>query len=57
MVVPGPNIVVDELISAWEGNDGNFHIDGMPHVTKIPRKSKGSELSTNALQTVKPKSC
>ena len=38
---PSWSICVDESISAWRGKDGNYCSDGMPHVTKIARKSKG----------------
>ena len=28
-------------MSSWRGKDGDFCSDGMPHVTRIERKSKG----------------
>lgn len=40
-VVPGPTIVVDELMSMWYGRDGEYSTEGLPHVTKIKRKPRG----------------
>jgi hypothetical protein len=38
---PGRNIVVDEVMSAWKGQEGKYAASGAPHVTKIARKPEG----------------
>ncbi len=38
LIRPGLYIVVDEIMSGWEGKELKYHPDGCPHVTKIPRK-------------------
>lgn len=38
-VSPGDKLVVDESGSQWTGL-GDFHPNGMPHLTKMPRKPK-----------------
>jgi hypothetical protein len=40
-VLPGNMLVVDECMSAWRGRSGKYCVEGMPHVTKIPRKPEG----------------
>ncbi len=40
-MIPGVHVVVDESFSMWEGKDGRFRVDGLPHVSKIPRKPRG----------------
>ena len=32
------HLTYDESGSKWRGKNGHFHIDGLPHVTKCPRK-------------------
>jgi hypothetical protein len=32
------HLTFDESGSKWRGKNGHFHIDGLPHVTKCPRK-------------------
>ncbi len=34
-------------MSAWRGKDGAWHVDGLPHVTKIKAKPKGVGLMLN----------
>ena len=40
-ITPGYHLTVDECMSAWNGSDGKYRHDGMPHKTKIPRKPEG----------------
>ena len=40
-IFPGWQLCVDESVSSWQGKDGDFCSDGMPHVTSIERKPKG----------------
>ena len=35
------HLAVDECMSAWNGSDGKYRHDGMPHKTKIPWKPQG----------------
>ena len=37
----GHHLTVDECMSAWNGSDGKYRHDGMPHKTKIPWKPQG----------------
>lgn len=37
----GNKITIDEAMCEWEGADLKYTAEGMPHVTKIPRKPKG----------------
>ena len=39
--IPGCHIVVDECMSSWNGADGEFVAEAMPHKTKVARKSEG----------------
>ena len=39
--IPGCHIVVDECMSSWNGADGEFVAEGMPHKTKVARKPEG----------------
>ena len=32
------HLTFDESGSKWRGKNGHYHIDGLPHVTKCPRK-------------------
>jgi hypothetical protein len=45
-ISPGKHLLVDELMSFWLGLEKSYHLKGMPHVTKIPRKprSRGVEV-------------
>ena len=38
VVTPGDALVVDESMSGWQGAEGDWVVDGLPHVTKIIRK-------------------
>jgi hypothetical protein len=38
MFIPGPVLTVDELMSQWTGDEGDYSVTGMPHVTKEIRK-------------------
>jgi len=40
-VIPGAVMTVDESMSMWLGQDGDWTVEGMPHVTKIIRKPRG----------------
>ena len=40
-IEPGPHIVVDEVMSKWQGADANWVAEGLPHVTKLQRKPEG----------------
>ena len=40
-VTPGRVITVDEVMSMWLGLDGQYAVEGLPHVTKIQRKPRG----------------
>ena len=33
--------MVDEVMSAWKGQEGKYSAHGAPHVTKIARKPEG----------------
>ncbi len=48
VVQPGTYLTVDESMCQWEGANGRFNHEGMPHVTKIKSKPKpiGAELKT-----------
>ena len=49
-VTPGHHLTVDECMSAWNGSDGKYRHDGMPHKTKIPRKV-GAEMKSLCCRT------
>jgi hypothetical protein len=38
---PGRVLTVDEVMSMWYGLDGDYAVEGLPHVTKIARKPRG----------------
>ena len=40
-MVPGQHVVVDECMSSWTGSEAEYVAEGMPHKTKIVRKSEG----------------
>jgi hypothetical protein len=40
-VTPGRVLTVDEVMSMWLGLDGEYAVEGLPHVTKIQRKPRG----------------
>jgi hypothetical protein len=40
-ITPGRCITVDEVMSMWLGLDGDYAVEGLPHVTKIQRKPRG----------------
>ena len=42
--------VLDEVMSMWLGLDGDYAVEGLPHVTKIARKPRGigAELKASA---------
>ena len=42
-------MVVDEIMSAWRGAEGEYSADGLPHVTKIARKPEGVGAEMKAL--------
>ncbi|KAJ8566255.1 hypothetical protein ON010_g6869 [Phytophthora cinnamomi] len=42
VVSPGEIFCVDECMSSWQGNEGKYCHDGMPHKTKFPRKPEGA---------------
>eukprot|EP00731_Ephydatia_muelleri_P015871 Em0009g295a len=39
--IPSCHIVVDECMSSWNGADGEFVAEEMPHKTKVARKPEG----------------
>jgi len=51
--VSGELLVVDECMSAWHGRQGKYCHEGIPHLTKIPRKPEGigAELKAVACST------
>lgn len=42
VLTAGTYLCVDELMCSWTGLDGDRACEGMPHVTKIARKPKGT---------------
>ena len=48
-VNPGAHMVIDEVMSAWKGQDGQYCANGLPHVTKIIRKPEGVGCELKAL--------
>jgi len=40
-VIPGRVLTVDEVMSMWLGLDGNYAVEGIPHLTKIAHKPRG----------------
>ncbi len=40
-VIPGEYLCVDESFSSWQGKDGKYCMEGLPHVSKEPRKPRG----------------
>ncbi|EGZ11818.1 hypothetical protein PHYSODRAFT_444785, partial [Phytophthora sojae] len=50
VVSPGEILCVDECMSAWQGKEGKYCHDGIPHKTRIPIKPEGvgAELKTIA---------
>ncbi|KAL5467723.1 hypothetical protein EMCRGX_G031988 [Ephydatia muelleri] len=48
-IIPGSHIAVDEVMSAWYGAEATWVAEGMPHVTKIPRKPEGEGAEMKAL--------
>ena len=49
-VTPGRVLTVDEVMSMWLGLDGDYAVEGLPHVTKIARKPRrvGTEMKACA---------
>ncbi|GMF59478.1 unnamed protein product [Phytophthora fragariaefolia] len=45
----GEILCVDECMSAWQGKEGKYCYDGIPHKTKIPRKPEGVGAELNAI--------
>lgn len=41
VVIPGPCITVDELMSQWKGLEAEYRLSGVPHLTKVKSKPKG----------------
>ncbi|GMG16270.1 unnamed protein product [Phytophthora fragariaefolia] len=50
VVSPGNILCVNECMGVWKGKQGKYCHDGIPHKTKIPRKSEvvGAELKAIA---------
>jgi hypothetical protein len=42
VVVPGPCITVDELMSQWKGLEAEYKLNGVPHLTKVKAKPQGT---------------
>jgi hypothetical protein len=51
-VSPGKWLLVDELMSMWLGLERAYHLRGMPHVTKIPRKPRSVGVEVRAVGCV-----
>ena len=45
----GHHLTVVECMSAWNGSDGKYRHNGMPHKTKISRKPEGVGAEMNPL--------
>ena len=48
-IIPGSYIAVDEVMSVWYSVEATCVAEGMPHVTKIPRKPEGEGVEMKAL--------
>ena len=50
-IILGVKLVVDESMSEWKGKDSRFGADGCPHVTKIMRKPKITDMEVKIWRT------
>lgn len=49
ILTPGTHLVVDEIMSAWNGKELKNAVEGMPQVSKIQRKPEGIGAEMKAL--------
>ncbi len=49
MVIPGPTLVIDELISPYEGMESTYATTGMPGKVSIKRKPRGIGIEIKAI--------
>ncbi len=47
--MPGPQLIVDEMISPYEGMDSAYCVEGMPGKVSIQRKPRGIGIELKAL--------